>query len=161
MEQEHHLEMKKRKRVHVVLAHSYLFYFFTFLVGLFLDFVFPISLSKDFNMAPILIGAILIFLGSILVFWAQKTSINLSKNNLTKEDFSMGPYKFIKDPTNFGIFVLIIGFGIFINAFFVILLTTISFIFSKLFFLKKEEKILTSKYGDPYLEYRKSMRFKL
>jgi protein-S-isoprenylcysteine O-methyltransferase Ste14 len=146
-----------KNKIHVVLAQSYSIYFLFFVVGVFLDLVFNLKMFK----LPFLtsIGAILIFLASLLIFWAQKTSRNLKKENLTKESFSKGPYFFVRNPTYLGLFLLLIGFGFMVNAIFIIITTIISGIFTKFIYLKKEEVILEKKYGAPYIEYKKAVKF--
>ena len=143
-------------QIHKVLAHSYTFYFLSFLVSLFLDLFFPLRLFKHPLIAPI--GSLIIVLATFLIFWAQKTSRNLKKDILVKEDFSRGPYSLSRTPTNWGLFFLTLGFGLLANAFFVVVFSIISFIIAKLVFLKKEEMILEKKYGEPYREYKKIVR---
>jgi len=104
------------------------------------------------------LGGSLIVLSSILIFWAQGTSRNLKKENITKETFCKGPYCYTRSPTHWGLFFLMIGFGIITNAIFVILTTLISFLVSRFIFLEKEERILAEKYGTPYLEYKKAVK---
>lgn len=147
---------QRKNRVHVVLAYSYSVYFVLFLVGVFLDLIFNI---KIFNFpAMVSIGVILILLATALIFWAQRTSRNLEKEILTKESFCKGPYRFTRSPTHWGLFLLMLGFGIIINAIFIIISTFISLILTKFLFLKREEAILEKKYGAPYLEYKKSVK---
>lgn len=138
------------------MAHSYIIYFFLFLVGITLDFIFKFSIFTASVMVPV--GAGILLLSSILIFWAQKSSRALDTSNLSKETFCKGPYCYTRSPTHWGLFFLILGFGIMVNAVFVILATLISFLVSRLVFLSKEEEILTQKYGAPYLEYKKSVR---
>lgn len=147
----------QKTSVHKVLAHSYIMHFILFLFGVALDIVYGFKIFAS----PILTGVGIIFLifGSILILWAQYTSRNLKTENITKETFSRGPYYYTRTPTNFGIFFLMLGFGMIANAFFVILSSVISFIVAKFVFLSKEEKILAQKYGAPYLEYKKSVKF--
>ena len=104
-------------------------------------------------------GAFLLVLGTILILWAQNTSRHLNTENATKETFCHGPYRFTRTPTNFGLFFLVLGFGIVANALFVILSSLVSFFIAKFVFLKKEEQLLAEKYGAPYLEYKKSVKF--
>lgn len=147
----------KKLNIHKILAHSHAMQFVLFLFGVFLDFVFKIRVFANFS----LVGAgvsILIF-GSILIFWAQYTSHHLSKENITKESFRKGPYRYIKNPTNFGIFFMMLGFGLIANSFFIILFSIVSSLIAKFVYLDKEAKILIAKYGAPYLEYRKSIKF--
>ena len=146
--------------VHAIQAHSYTFYFIMLLIAIFLDFIFPIGIPYQSVLMPI--SVIFLIIASILIIWAQKASNKFkkenTKENITKEAFYNGPYSFTKNPTHWGLFILMIGFGILANAFFIILSTIISFIVTKLVFLKKEELILADKYGDLYLEYKKSVK---
>lgn len=148
---------KFKNSVHEVLAHSYFVYFLLFLLGIFLDLVFHFKTFNSYIMIPI--GSILIFFASLLIFWAQITTQNLTKETLTKETFFQGPYKFTRIPTHIGLFILMLGFGILINATFIVIFSIIFFIFNKIIFLRKEEKILEEKYGAPYIEYKKLVRF--
>jgi protein-S-isoprenylcysteine O-methyltransferase Ste14 len=143
--------------VHHVLAHSYSFYFFLFLLGVFLDLFFPIRIFHSSYMVPL--GVLLLILSSILIFWAQRTSRNLGeKGSVTKETFCRGPYCYTRSPTHWGLFLLMLGCGIVINAVFIILFTIISFVITKFVFLKKQEEIMAEKYGTPYLEYKKEVK---
>src|SRR3989338_4389552 len=143
--------------VHKTLAYSYSIYFLAFLGSAYLDLAFPIKLFSSAIMAPL--GAILLIWATFLIFWAQKTSRRLDTHNLTKESFCHGPYCFTRSPTHCGLLFLLLGFGFIANAFFIILFTIATFFVSKLFFLKKQERLLEAKYGAPYLEYKKSVRF--
>lgn len=142
--------------VHKVLAHSYTAYFVLFLIGVSLDLIFKIRILGDHIMVPF--GATILLIASFLVFWAQKTSRNLDIENMSTEVFRKGPYAFTRTPTHFGLFFMLLGFGIMINATFVIVSTVISFLLSKFIFLKKQEKILAEKYGSHYTEYKKQVK---
>ncbi len=149
-------EVAQKIKIHTILAHSYSFYFIAFLVGLFFDFIFKFKIFT--HPIVILIGFILIIFSSILIFWAQNTSRNLKSKILTKDDFLIGPYRFSRSPTHWGLTFLMLGFGFLVNGFFVIFLTIISFFITKFIPLKEEEAILAQKYGEPYLEYKKLVR---
>jgi protein-S-isoprenylcysteine O-methyltransferase Ste14 len=146
-----------KNKVHKILAHSYLFYFISFLVGLFLDFMFPLKILENPVFLPA--GITFLILGTLLILWAQKSSLALQKENINKETFSHGPYRYTRSPTHFGLFLLILGFGLIINALFIVIFSIVSFVITKLFFIKEEEKILAEKYGTPYLEYKKAVKF--
>ena len=145
-----------KNKVHKILAHSYMFYFISFLLGLFLDFIFPFKIFK--SLGAVSLGVVLLALGTLLVVWAQRSSRSLSKENITKETFYRGPYRYTRSPTHFGLFLLMFGFGIVANALFIVLFSIISFVVTKFLFIKKEEKILAEKYGAPYLEYKASVK---
>jgi protein-S-isoprenylcysteine O-methyltransferase Ste14 len=146
-----------KQSVHKILAHSYVAYLFFFLVGVCLDFVFNLGIFN--NSFVVQIGVVSLVFGTFLVAWAQYTSRHLNKENITKDTFRHGPYRFTRMPTNFGLFFLTLGFGIIVNAFFVVLSSFISLIVAKFVFIEKQEKVLADKYGEPYLEYEKSVKF--
>lgn len=146
-----------KNKVHEVLFASYSTYFFTFLIGVYLDLVFKLKVFSSSIIMPV--GFVLLILGTFMIVWAQRTSRDLKKETITKETFSNGPYAFTRTPTNFGLFFLMLGFGLIVNAFFVIFLSIISFFVAKFIFLQKEERILAEKYGAPYLEYKKIVKF--
>jgi len=150
-------ENPHKNKVHRILAHSYLFYFISFLFGLLLDFIFPLKIFGNYAISSI--GTIFLIFGTFLILWAQKSSLDLKKENINKETFNHGPYRYTRSPTHFGLFLLMLGFGIIADALFVVIFSIISFIVTKFTFIKKEEKILAEKYGAPYLEYKKSVRF--
>jgi|SRR3989344_2174870 len=143
--------------IHWVLTRSYSMYFVLFLVGVTLDLIFRFKIFSNSFMMPA--GAVFLILGSALILWAQRTSRNLHKEEIKTESFCRGPYCYSRSPTYWGLFLLMLGFGVITNAFFVVLTTLISFIIARFIFQHKEEKILEKKYGDPYLEYKKLVRF--
>ncbi|MFZ2149955.1 MAG: methyltransferase [Minisyncoccia bacterium] len=142
--------------VHKILAHSYISIFMFFLVGVCLD----LFLNLKIFSSQIVVGWGILFLalGTVLIIWAQKTSRSLKKEVITKETFCRGPYCFTRSPTHWGLFLVMLGFGMVVNALFVIIMSIISFVFTKLTFLREEEKTLAEKYGAPYVEYKKSVR---
>ena len=144
-------------KVHRVLADSYTVYLLAFVLGLFFSAGWPIKIFE--NNFLVNTSAIILLFSSVLILWAQKSSKKFQKENLTKESFENGPYRFTRNPTNLGLFLSIVCFGIIVNSFFVVLFGLIAFLISRLYFIKKEEKLLASKYGEPYLEYKKKVRF--
>lgn len=147
-----------KNAVHRVLAHSYTVYLVAFLIGVCLDIIFGFKIFSNSIMMPL--GLLFIFIASILIIWAQKTSHDLRKINEVKtEHFFRGPYQYTRSPTNWGLFFLMLGFGIMANAFFVILSTILSFIIARFVFVDKQEKILEEKYGVHYEEYKKTVKF--
>lgn len=146
-----------RHAIHKVLADSYVVHFVLFLVGVVLDLIFNLQFFNSILVTPF--GIFFLIFGTFLIFWAQKTSRNIKKENISKETFCKGPYCYTRTPTNFGLLFLVLGFGLIINAFFVVLSAFISFLVSKFIFLNKQEKMLAIKYGMPYLEYKKTVKF--
>ncbi|MEK7539142.1 MAG: methyltransferase [Patescibacteria group bacterium] len=145
-----------KSKVHKILAHSYTLCFILFLIGVYLDSIFKFKIFSNSIMTPI--GIILLVLASFLILWAQKTSRDLKTKNISKETFCQGPYCYTRSPTHWGLFFLMLGFGIIANALFVILFVLVAFIIAKFVFLNEQERILTEKYGTPYLEYKKQVK---
>ncbi len=147
----------KHRTVHHVLAHSYLWYFIPLIVAVFLDLFYPVKIFEKFLGMPT--GFVFLGLATLLIFWAQSTSRKLEEKDLTKDSFCKGPYCYTRMPTHWGLFILVLGFGLILNAFFVVIFNFISFVLTKILFVKEQEKILEEKYGAPYLEYKKSVKF--
>lgn len=146
--------------VHAVLAHSYLVYFAGIVIGLFVDIAFGWRISSLY-LLPIL-GFVFLLLGSLIILWAQKTSRKTSPSRnsgtLSVEDFLHGPYRYTRAPTQLGLFLLILGFGLFLNSLSVVGLTIVIYAVSLSVFIPREEKRLLAKYGDPYGAYLKKVR---
>ena len=151
------LKINKSFLVHTVLGHSYLVYFASLIVGLLVDFKWKLHYDVPF-LIPL--GYALLFLGPALIVWAQSTSNTLAAHQLIEKkstshsDFYKGPYMFTRSPTHLGLFVMIIGLGFIFNSFAIVSMTLVAFVLTKIFFLKKEEEILSEKYGQEYEEYK-------
>ena len=144
-------------RAHNALAHSYSIYFFLLLFAVFLDLNIHIEMLHSSLMEAI--GFVLVALATVLIIWAEATSHHsLSSEGITKEALCQGPYCYTRHPAHWGIFLLMLGFGVLINAFFVILFTIISFILAKTIFLKRHDLVLIEKFGEHYHEYKKSVK---
>lgn len=149
------------RKVNLVLLNSYLIFLFAVVFGAFLD---PLLKYEMFaNSLYQNIGFVMLFVGSILVYWAQNTS-SISrhkmseKNELTYLYFNFGPYKYFHNPTYFGVFVVTLGFSLIINSLFGVILNIIAYIIVRLFFCKEEEKLLVSKYGQDYIDHEKKVK---
>jgi protein-S-isoprenylcysteine O-methyltransferase Ste14 len=151
------MDTHNKGRLHRILSSSYLFYLVLFFVGISFDLIFPTHFFE--NIYTVSLGFILIILASLLILWVKSNSKKPKKEILTKEDFMHGPYKYTSIPNHWGIFILMLGFGIMINAVFMIIFTIISFLFTLPVFLKMQENVLAEKFGVPYLEYRKTVKF--
>lgn len=146
-----------KNSVHKVLAHSYFFYFLCFVIGIYFNLIFNFKIFNSPIVPPT--GFVILLFATFLILWAQHTSRHLKKENITPQTFCRGPYAYTRIPTHIGLFLLILGFGMIVNSFFIILFSLVSFIVGKFLFLDKEEAILAEKYGAPYLQYKKLVRF--
>lgn len=148
----------KDHAVHSSLSYSYVIHLFALILGIFLDFLFPIQIFHDSIM--VFVGIMFLVFSSILVFWAQNSSMDLlHKEDVNEEHFCRGPYCYTRTPTHFGLFLAVMGFGFIINSFFVIVLTFFTFFITKYTFVKKQELELEKKFGDAYRKYKKIVKF--
>ncbi len=157
------MKIEKSFLVHIVLGHSYLVYFATFLAGLLIDTKWALHFNAPF-LIPV--GFVLLFLGPALILWAQNTSHNLAVKQITADapkththDFFCGPYTITRSPTHLGLFLMVIGLGFLFNSISIVATTVIAYILTRTVFLRKEESLLAEKYGDEYREYKRQVRF--
>lgn len=145
--------------VHFILVHSYLIFLFSIILGVFFDTFLKEKMYSSHIFSNI--GILMLILGTILIYWAQKTSSNYQERKITDEKksiFEFGPYQYSRSPTHFGLFIMALGFSLIINSLFSIIFTILAYIITKLFFLRKEEKILEKKYGEIYTDYKKKIK---
>lgn len=145
-----------KNTLHSLFAHCYFLYFLLFILGVLLDLVYPIKIFPGATMLPI--GFVLLIMATGIIFWDQKTPKKINMDNLSKDSFCRGPYCYTRHPGHWGLFLLVLGFGVVANAFFIIFLTIVSFVITKLVYLKKHDLVLTEKYGSHYEEYKKSVK---
>ncbi len=142
--------------VHHVLSRSYSVHLFCVIGGLILDTIYPVHFSGVFHSN---LGFFFMCIGTIFIYWAQASS-SASKKSITtggQRNFKKGPYKYSRNPTHIGLLFVCFGFGFMIGSFFVIVFSLFAFVFTKLFFLPKEERLLEQKYGDVYSQYKKEV----
>jgi protein-S-isoprenylcysteine O-methyltransferase Ste14 len=145
--------------VHFILLHSYMVFLFAVVLGALFDTFLKKPLFSD-DVYPNL-GFCMIIIGSVLIYWAQKTSSNSRKKTQkdnSKAYFASGPYRYLRSPTHLGLFIMTLGLGFLINSFFSVVFTIIAYFITKWVFLKKEEKVLERKYGQVYRDYKKKVR---
>ena len=154
-------ETNKKELVHIVLAHSYIVFFASFLIGFLIDLFWPTRLSVPYLQET---GFFLLIIGTAIIFWAQEASHQLSvkrictADGICADDFSKGPYKFIRSPTHLGLFLMIIGAGFLFNSISITCMTLVAFFLTRSFFIPKQEALLEEKYGEHYLTYKAKVK---
>ncbi len=145
------------RKVHRMSVHSYSAYLIFILIGIVLDLIFRFRIFT--NEGVLFLGPILIVSATCLIFWSQYTVRTMPREDITHESFFRGPYRYTRSPTQWGLFFLMLGFGIMLHATFVILFALIAFIFIRMTFLVHRERAMEEHYGDHYALYKKSFRF--
>lgn len=152
---------EKSLLINQVLGHSYLVYFASVVIGLVLDYRYPIRI-----MSPLLvsIGPLLIILATVLIYWAQDTSAKTASERhsttaVSCDSFCKGPYSFLRSPTHVGLVSLCAGLGLLLNSVFILCGALIAFILTRYLYVRREEGLLKQKYGQSYLEYKQKVKF--
>jgi protein-S-isoprenylcysteine O-methyltransferase Ste14 len=150
-------KIDKTNLIHIVLAHSYLVYLLSLLIGLGIDIFWSFRFSWQ---GADIFGGILIFAGPLLILWAQRTSEKLivkricDIHGICADDFRKGPYAFTRSPTHLGLALMIIGLGFVLSSSSIIVATLIAYVLTRVTFVRKEEKLLEEKYGEVYRTYK-------
>ncbi|OGI77533.1 hypothetical protein A3C57_01730 [Candidatus Nomurabacteria bacterium RIFCSPHIGHO2_02_FULL_33_12] len=139
----------------ILLSKSYSIYFFAFVFAIILDMIFNFKFGGQILQN---IGLILMVLSTFLMYWAQTVNKKPAYLPDGQRNFSLGPYKYSRNPTQFGLFVLILSAGFIMNSYIVIIAGVIAFIFSFFVIIPKEEVRHIKKYGQVYLNYMKQTR---
>lgn len=142
--------------IHKTLAWSYLGYFISSMVGLFVDSF----LAIQFQSATVTMLAITCFiLGPLLIAWAQITSrhCHLHHSHPKGMYFLHGPYKYMRNPTHLGLLILVTGYALVSGSVVFFIVTFAAYMLSNVLF-KKYESILHDTYKEHYGAYRARVR---
>ncbi|MBP6858086.1 MAG: isoprenylcysteine carboxylmethyltransferase family protein [Candidatus Pacebacteria bacterium] len=145
-----------KKSVHKILASSYLSYFLLILGGLFFDIFFPLKFSfPNGQVLTIIFFAV----GPALILWAQHSSHKFEKikEKTGSLSFGTGPYKYLRNPTQLGLVILVAGYAFASGAAVLFIAVGIAYLISNIFF-RKHESVLEARYGEHYSKYRDSVR---
>ncbi len=150
---------KMKETVHHVLVKSYFTFFLSIIIGIVLEYWFPLNL---FPKPMTTLGAALFVGGTLLIVWAQTTTRSgagerHANSAIDENHFAKGPYKYYRNPTHMGLTMLVVGYGFILNALMIVLTVFITSLISHFVFVKKEEAMLASKYP-AYEEYKKKVR---
>ena len=151
--------VKPNKGVHFLLFFSYSLFLFSVILGLIFDVFVPSNFFG--NIIFSYVGITMILIGSAFIYWAQRTSGNYNEEKGILDNrtfFYRGPYKILRNPTYFGVFIMAMGLAFVVNSVFSVIFTVMAYIIIKLFFIKKEEAILERKHGKVYLEYKNRVK---
>ena len=148
--------------VHTVISDSYITFLIAIILGVIFDSLIPFKIFNNYLFEYL--GLIMIILGSMLTYWAQRSSSIAKKNVLEKGlpiSFEYGPYRYTRNPSYLGVFIMIMGLGIIFNSIFSIIFGLVSYFIIRFIFLKKEEGLLGNKYGQVYFDYKNKVKNRL
>jgi protein-S-isoprenylcysteine O-methyltransferase Ste14 len=112
------------------------------------------------------IGLVLYLAGCTFVLWARHTlgkmwGLSTSRNVKLRDDHQIiqsGPYAFVRNPMYFGWWVAMFGLVLLYPVWMMLLM----FLFSVMAFIgraRREDKVLTERFGEAWTEYKKHTKF--
>lgn len=145
--------------IHHLLFRSYAVYLFSVILGVIFDMFWHFDMFSNFLFDYV--GISFIIVGSAVAYWAQSTSGNYKEEIAklkNKSFFNRGPYRYLRTPTHSGLFLMAFGLALLINSLFSVIFTIAAHLVTKAHYVRKQEKILESKYGDLYGEYKRKVK---
>lgn len=102
---------------------------------------------------------IIISVFHLFITYGEGTPIpkQLTSKLATKKLVTRGIFKHTRNPFAIGMLMTLIGFGIYINSYSMLLLTIIAFIGGHLFVVYIEEPDMEQRFGQEYLKYKKKV----
>lgn len=142
-------------RIHSVLSYAY----FVFLLAVILGLIFDLLIEVNLGWSDIhnIIGFLALVAGPALVYWAQISSrrtAKLKEKGVSVDIFKQGPYRFLRNPSYLGVFIMSLGLALLLSSFFSIVFSILAYLIIRIVFVKKEELLLSHKYGESYNKYK-------
>jgi protein-S-isoprenylcysteine O-methyltransferase Ste14 len=161
MEKKEHKKIDENTKgvIHFILINSYVIFLFAVIFGVLFDSFFHVRIFSHEVYKNI--GFLMIILGTIFIYWAQKSSKNNKKietKNQLRSFFELGPYKYLRNPTHLSLFVVTLGLSLVLNSFFGVVLNIVAYVITRFGSLKKQERLLSKKHGQVYDEYKKRVK---
>ena len=110
----------------------------------------------------LIIGLALFRVGSGLALWTMHLFRKIGKGTPAPWDpprhlVIRGPYKIMRNPMITGVILILLSESIFLGSNVILYYTLIFFIINTIYFKFYEEETLIKKFGNEYLEYRKTV----
>jgi protein-S-isoprenylcysteine O-methyltransferase Ste14 len=130
--------------------------------GIFLEYVFPLSVVRCAWTIRMVLGSLLIVVSGLIAISAlyallkNKTPYNPAKP--TMKIVREGSFRFSRNPLYLSLLLLLGGFAALLCSLWLAFALIILFILLKRYAIRPEEKYLAEKFGDDYLGYKASVR---
>jgi protein-S-isoprenylcysteine O-methyltransferase Ste14 len=137
-----------------------LLYFIVLVAGLAISYIFSYKfLSPDFAFP---IGGVLLIAGFAILFRAARTFVKnnnpVNPSGSTQLIISSGIYQYTRNPMYLGLTMIFMGISILTNAWFSFVLLPPLLMIVQKGIIEREEKYLTRKFGNEYLNYKSKVR---
>lgn len=106
----------------------------------------------------IIVLAILVDSSSVYLFFKKRTTINPLKPNNTQGLVTSGLYRYSRNPMYVGLLLILFGFALWLGSITPLIALPLFYWLITNMQIKPEEVILEAKFGQEYLDYKKSVR---
>ncbi|MCP5381316.1 MAG: isoprenylcysteine carboxylmethyltransferase family protein [Kordiimonadaceae bacterium] len=143
-----------------IITHPPVFYIIAIILGLILDYIYPLSvgLAGNEKIAAIvlfILGTIIIILG-FRIFARNKQSPSVHAS-VTKV-YQSGIYAYSRNPIYLGVALMMLAFGLYLDKLWIIFMMIPLIIILNRLVIEKEEAYLEAKFGEEYIKYKKKVR---
>ena len=109
-----------------------------------------------------MVGWGIVLAGIVLAFWAVRyfhvAQTTLDPHGGTTAIVSGGPYRFTRNPIYVGYVCMVIGFPLIINMYWGLILAPLLVVLTNRLVIEYEEAYLAAQFGQPYLDFKASVR---
>ena len=137
-------------------------YAIAYLVGVGIQFVFPVNISGVLLSTIEVLGVLLAAVGAVLMAWPQsifrKHHTTTVPSETTTTFVTWGPYRFSRNPMYLGLFLFFAGISVIFSLVWSILLLLLVVYYVNSVVIPVEEKQLRKNFGEAYEQYCKKVR---
>jgi protein-S-isoprenylcysteine O-methyltransferase Ste14 len=108
-------------------------------------------------------GVILMFAGGVLAILCIGVFVVYGKGTAApfdppREFVAVGPYRYVRNPMYIGGWIVLIGFGLYQHSISILIFSLAWILLAHIFVIFAEERWLEERFGDGYIQYKKSVR---
>lgn len=152
-------EFDKKESILGLVVYSPVVYMMVFLVSFLFHLAYPAEIINGDALLPF--GIFFMILAPVLIIWSQKSIKKFIENEIKGEgarDFTLGPYKFSRNPTYVALTILTLGFSLVANSLPMLFGTIVAFYIVNMAIVRREEELMHKKYGNDYVNYKTKVR---
>ncbi len=143
-----------------VVAKPPLIYVAGLLLGLALDYVFPIAVlpnTVQYVAGFVLIGVSVLLVASVLRRF-RRAGTNIDVHKPTTAIVTEGPFRYSRNPAYVALSLLYAGLGVAADSLWILGLLIPILIIMRYGVIQREERYLERKFGEDYLRYKRAVR---
>jgi protein-S-isoprenylcysteine O-methyltransferase Ste14 len=143
-----------------VVTHPPVFYIIATIIGLGVDYIYPLSFEFQGNEKTA--GIVFVILGTLItalefkMFASKKQSPSVHAS--VSEVYQSGIFAYSRNPIYLGVMLWMISGALFYDKLWILIMVGPLVIFMNKVVIEKEEAYLSHKFGDDYLNYMKKVR---